>query len=251
VRFSKNEWIPLLVAIVLAAVGMTTDNMPVIFLGWSFVGLILCFIIYSHSHVPESFRILLCTCVFFLVAGLIYYLREAKIERDSHQIFGTMYPSNIDTSALFACQPEGSIAIYIGANANCVTRFPLLLLNIDGDPIITLDKNTSGQIVITYLLLNDANDYNLAAIKGDTCWTNPNVRKEISHDSDHLAVYDTSGKRALTIEFLNPDHLSISGEFYYHKYRVSIGLQVIVVDLPDENTLSLTNDAFFNHQIRV
>jgi hypothetical protein len=186
-----------------------------------------------------------------LVAGLIYYLREAKIERDSHQIFGTMYPSNFDTSALSSCEYEGSIAIYIGANTNCVTRFPLPLLSIDGDPIITFDKSSGGQIVITYLLLNDTNDYNLAAIKGDIYWTNPNVRKEISHDRDHLAVYDTSGKRALTLEFLNPDHLSISGEFYYHKYHVSIGLQVIVVDLPNGKTVSLSDDRFFNHQIRV
>jgi hypothetical protein len=125
------------------------------------------------------------------------------------------------------------------------------LLNIDGDPIITLDKNSSGQIVINYLRLNGANDYNLATITGDNYWTNPNVRKEISHDRDHLTVYDTSGQKALIVEFINPDHLSIAGEFYHHKYRVSVGLQVIEVDLPNGRIASLSDDLFFNHQILV
>jgi hypothetical protein len=53
-------------------------------------------------------------------------------------------------------------------------------------------------------------------------------------------VYDTSGQKALTIEFMNQDHLSMDGEFYHHKYHVSIG-QVIVVDLPDGHTASLTD----------
>jgi hypothetical protein len=249
--FSKNEWIAFLAAIVLAAAGMTIDNMPIIISSWSFVGLILCYMIYSHSDVPASFRILLCTCVLILTGGLIYYLREEKIERDSHQIFGRMYPSNIDTSHLIPCQHENSIAIYIGANTDCVTRFPLPLLNIDGDPIITLDRNSSGQIVITFLRLNDVNDYNLATITGNNYWTNPNVRKEISHDRDHLTVYDTSGQKALNIEVMNPDHLSIAGEFYHHKYHFSIGLQKITLYDPAGYIASLTDDLFFNHRIRV
>jgi hypothetical protein len=88
--FSKNEWIAFLVVIVLSAAGMTVDSMPIIIFSWSFVALILCYIIYSHSDVPASFRILSCTWLIILAAGLIYYLREAKIERDSHQVFGTM-----------------------------------------------------------------------------------------------------------------------------------------------------------------
>ena len=186
-----------------------------------------------------------------LDAVLIYYLHEAKIERELSQNFGIMYPSNIDTSGLNPCEPADSIPIYIGANTNCVTRFPLLLLNIDGDQIITLDRNTDGQIVITYLLRNDINDYNLAAITKDSYWINPTVRKEISRHRDHLIVYDASGKKAITIEFVNHNHLSVAGEFYNHKYHISIGMQSIVIDFPDGRKLSLSDDRFFNHQIRV
>jgi hypothetical protein len=133
-----------------------------------------------------------------------------------------------------------------------VTRFPLPLLTMDGDEIITLDKNEDGEIVITYLTLNDINNVNLATINGDIYWTNPNIRKEISHDRDHLIVYNTSGKRAMTLEFMNPHHLSIVGDFYYDKYHISIGLVAITADLPDGTTIPpLINDSFFNHQIRL
>jgi hypothetical protein len=249
-HFSKNEWIALLIGIIPAASGMMADNVLVFTLGWSLVWLILCYIIYNQKHVKAAIRILWCIAVVVLGGCFIYILREAKIERDSHEIFGTLYPSNMDTSGLASC-PDTGIAIYIGANIDCVTQFPLPLLSIDDDPIIVLDKTSGGQIVITYLLLNDANDYNLASINGDVYWTNPNVRKEISHDRDHLVVYDTSGQRALVVEFMNPNHLSLAGEFYHHKFHVSITLQSIVAHLPDGHDTSLRDDRFFNHQIRV
>lgn len=249
-QVTKNEWIALVVGILLAAIGTMADSVPALTLGWTSVGLIVCYIIYGQKHIAETFRILWCIAVIVLGGWFIHSLREAKIERDAHQIFGTLYPSNIDTSGLSSCQETGGIAIYIGTNTNCATHFPLPLLSIDGDPIITLDKTSSGQIAITYLLLNDVNELNLASIKGDVYWTNPNVRKEISRDRDHL-VYDTSGQRALVIEFMNPDHLSLAGEFYHHKFHVSITLQSIVVHLPDGRDAPLSDNRFFNHQIRV
>jgi hypothetical protein len=249
--FTKNEWIALVVGILLAAIGTMADSVLAIVLGWSSVALILCYIIYSQKSISETLRIIYCIAVIVLGGWFIHTLREAKIERDSHQIFGTLYPNNLDTSGLSSCKDNGGIAIYIGANTNCATQFPLQLLSIDGDPIVTPDKTDSGQIVIKYLLLNDVNELNLASIKGDEYWTNPNVRKKISHDKDHLVVYDTSGQRALVIEFLNPDHLSLAGEFYHHKFHVSITLQEIIAHFPDGRDSHLSDDRFSNHQIRV
>jgi hypothetical protein len=250
-HFTKNEWLALLVAIVLAATGMLADNMPLIVVGWVVVGLTLCYIIASHDRIHISFRILLCTLVVALDAALIYALRENKIDMDSHRPFGTMYPGHIDTSTLVACQPPSIIAIYIGANIDCVTHFPLPLLEIDGDPIITLDRNADGQIVITYLLLNDVNEFNLAAITGNNYWTNPNVRKEISHDRDNLIVFNTRGDRAMVVEFMNPYHISISGEFYHHGYHLSIGRMDMTADIPVGKKVTLSDDMFYNHQIHL
>jgi hypothetical protein len=249
--FTKNELIALLVGILLAGISTMADSVPAITLGWSLVGIILCYIIYNQKHIAETFRILWCIPVIILGGWFIHILKEAKIERDAHQIFGTLFPSNMDTTELSSCKKTGGMAIYIGANTNCATQFPLPLLNIDGDPIITLDKTSSGEIVISYLLLNDENELNLASINGDVYWTNPNVRKEISHDRDQLVVYDTSGQRALVIEFMNPDHLSLGGEFYHHKFHVSITLQSIVAHFPKGRDAHLSDDSFFNHQIRV
>jgi hypothetical protein len=162
--FTKNEWIALLVGILLAAISTMADSVPAITIGWSLVGIILCYLIYSQEHFAETYRIMLCIAAIVLGRWFIYVLTEAKIERDAHQIFGTLFPSNMNTSGLSFCQNTGGIAIYIGANTDCATQFPLPLLTIDGDPIITLDKTSRGEIVITYLLLNDENELNLASI---------------------------------------------------------------------------------------
>jgi hypothetical protein len=50
---------------------------------------------------------------------------------------------------------------------------------------------------------------------------------------------------------MNPDHLSLAGEFYHHKFHVSITLQSIVAHLANGREAHLSNDRFFNHQIRV
>jgi uncharacterized membrane protein AbrB (regulator of aidB expression) len=83
---SQNEWIALVVGVLLAAIGTMADSVPAIILGWSSVALILCYLIYSQKHVAKTFRILCCIGVIILGGWFIHTLREDKIERDSRQI---------------------------------------------------------------------------------------------------------------------------------------------------------------------
>jgi hypothetical protein len=247
-----NHWtdlFPVLLALILAIAGASADSTAISSGVWSVAALLVCYAIAVQVKFHRSVKALLCGVVLVATAGFIWHIYTVNLERELRLNYGVLTPSN-RIAPENRCASTADTVVYTGANNMAVSRFPFVLVEINGEPVLILDKNQEGDLIIKRLLLNDEDNRNIAKIDDNIFWIDPTVQKILEPGKDILKIYNHSGEEAFRLDYIDKKHIAVSGRFFYHKFLLSIDKGIMSMFLPSGFHLaSLRNDCFQDHHI--
>lgn len=117
-----------------------------------------------------------------------------------------------------------SYLVYFGTNVSWFSNFPHTILQMGEVPMIVIDKDERGNIVLSVLRLFDKDGKILARVENNGFWLAGSTRKSRPSKSI-LRVFDDEDKQVLSIHLLNKKCLEVQGIFN-HKGS----LPVIITD---------------------
>jgi hypothetical protein len=163
---------------------------------------------------------------------------------------GTLSPDNLPTPALPQCvppTPKDAFFILFGSNVSWATHFPVTVLEMAGDEMITVDRNKeTNELFIAVLRIYNSENKIIARIDKDGFWVNPGVRKKWP-DKSTLIVFDEQDKEVANIKYLNDRTLMVQGYFRHPRSPV-VQIDASRIFYPAKNQ-SITNSCFGNARV--
>lgn len=109
--------------------------------------------------------------------------------------------------------PDNALVLFLGSAVAWETRFPHSIVQMNGEDMLTIDRDSRGYLIIKLLRIFDDRNNIIARIDGKNgFWVDPSSRRERPNPST-LIVYDHNDDQVLNIKFLNPKTLRILGTF--------------------------------------
>jgi len=175
---------------------------------------------------------------------VIQYMQDnavkLKSELESYQ--GTLIAANDPTPASSTCPDiskpifipsmnktispvtDKSLYVFLGNNLEVVNEFPSQILKYQNgsstSPIITIDKDSYGGILLTADIRDSENNDIIARISNNEFTINHNNILNMSRpDRSTLSVIDQAGNQVLSVRYLNPSAIRLLGTLYYAPHQ--------------------------------
>ena len=162
--------------------------------------------------------------IILVVISIIYvYIRETNYNVASPQIDSggiTLAPANDPLPTLpTGCStlappviPADSLMVFLGNSLEIATKFPYNLIFYQGKPIISIDKDQEGHILLSASVW-DTNGMVIGEILNNKFIPSSTRSYQIVSSTSTLEIYDQS-KQILYFDFLNPTAIKLLGLFY-------------------------------------
>jgi hypothetical protein len=201
-----------LLALPLAVAGMLLDNMVAVGVLLALATVIPCYVISTHSEVPNKYRIAICAFFAFAFGVLFVVLKGEHDARVLEKNEGLLIPAHHKRPSTNCPIGDDDFAIYAGGGAVYGSYHLQTLLSIGGQPVITGEPLEDGSIRLKTLQLFDEDGDILVRITDDKLWVHPLARRE-RPDFSTIIVYDKRDVEVLKLEFLNHNSIRINGVF--------------------------------------
>ena len=162
----------------------------------------VCLSIITHDELTRLKRSIICCAITIGTCLMVFYFRSVNLERELSQNTGVLYPSYDEPPKTECNIPNNSLVIYFGKSAAVAwaTRFPHTIIKINGDPLLTINKE-NDIINIVILKIFDESGKIATRVEGNKLWIAPNLRKE-RLDRSTLEIFDERDRRILFLEIL-------------------------------------------------
>jgi hypothetical protein len=107
--------------------------------------------------------------------------------------------------------PKDAFVIFAGTSAIWTDRFPIVLLRMNGIPMLSIDS-VDGELEIKTLKIFDVSPSLIASVDDGEIWVAPQVRHQKPNRST-LIVYDKTDTQVLKVRLLNLNTLYVEGIF--------------------------------------
>ena len=133
---------------------------------------------------------------------------------------GVLIPGNSSTPPIpAACQnriPQGALMVFVGSNVAWATQFPFPIIIMDKKIMLAVDRGPKARSLRIHTLRIFDDSYEIIArVEGNEFSISKNVRKK-RPDRHTLQVFDRRDEMVLSLNFLNPDALSIDAAIFRH-----------------------------------
>lgn len=110
--------------------------------------------------------------------------------------------------------PDDALKIFMGSNLAFSTQFPHTVLKMGGTRMLTIDRDSRGNAMITLLRIFDEQGTILVRFHRGDIWWSEGVRPD-KPDKSTLIVYGRADQEVLRVKYLNPQSIRIAGVFRY------------------------------------
>ena len=156
----------------------------------------------------------------FLGLGVCFFLLDGWI--NDHRPFDpysdVFIVGNENATKNNACMNEhegAELVVHFGTFTSIVTSFPHTFVEIGGQPLVSVKKNLSGDILFSADIF-DANGYIMASIKDNELHVNRNsVFYAESKNKHSVDVFDNKNVKILSFDYMNRREISLIGSLYY------------------------------------
>ncbi len=108
--------------------------------------------------------------------------------------------------------PKDAFFVYFGTNVAWFNKFPHNILIMKDQKMLVIDKDNSGNIVVSILRIFDDNNNIVARIEYNGFWIAGSTRKKRPNKSQ-LVVYDHNDDEVLNIKMINKNSITLAGIF--------------------------------------
>jgi hypothetical protein len=143
-----------------------------------------------------------------------------QIDHEFSLLEGRLYPGN-DPIPPNECDkhhmPDYTLLL-LGSNTFQIEALPIVLISVNGAPVVTLDENPDGSLQLNGELNVFSDGRIVAQLKDGTFSINPNNYSRKTRTRNRITVYDQQGDIALDARFLTKKAFSLNGKFYFKQY---------------------------------
>jgi hypothetical protein len=221
-------------AIPLAVGGLMLENNLAVGICLGLAAAVACAPALTHHETPKKYRGAYAIAVLLICVVLFSTVRDQNLQKELAKNEGTLEAGNTPSSD--NCGPytiPNSIIVNAGSILLQITKFPYVLLTLNGERSIILDREPNGNLLIKRLLVLDDRSDMIVKIERDKYWVHPNSQWQ--HPSrSKIAVSDHLGREVLSLDFRNPNSLV---------FRAQINSEVVIK--PDKRQIlsfSVTDD---------
>jgi hypothetical protein len=188
-------------------------------------------------------------CAAWIALFLLFALFTNVVweKKELSQMGGLLYPANERTPDQGECTAgEGEVSLYLPTFTAKVAHFPLTVIEVSGKPLIRLNRDKDGAVVLSADVLS-ADGRVVARIDKNIFQVNPNnyftMKRE---DRSSLVVVDQYGNEALNARFLNRTSFRLNAKLYSSgvpvdlSNKASVGVNNLCFVIPDAPTASTT-----------
>jgi hypothetical protein len=141
----------------------------------------------------------------------ISWVNDQEIGRRPRLFAGiTSDPPGFDNCKI----PANAFKVFLGSNLSWSVSFPRTVLRMHEDPMLVIDKDNKGRLVISLLRIFNEQDDQLVRFDNGEYWATPAIRVQ-RPDKSTLVAYGKSDKEILYISYLNPRSVLIRGIFLH------------------------------------
>jgi hypothetical protein len=167
-----------------------------------------------------------CVALISVGAGVWTFLRdqaETKTEKEqlSRARSGSLVPGNGATPRNFCGEGSpGEVIVTFGDRAVTVGKFPINVVNVDGEALLRLDRDAQGNMLLSTDIYDQ--DHNiLASIEDNKFDTDSAVFRVQRDDLSSLTVYARKDKeKVLDVRYINPRVIAVNGVFRSKRHTV-------------------------------
>lgn len=179
------------------------------------VALIVYWVVVSRQAFPLNITLpalMALIAVPALVVGL-QWMQGAELSLSTRLMPGNgptpVLPPSMRDNAL----PPTALKVFLGSNLAWATRMPHTVLMMGGEKMIEINRDSSGNLVVSTLKIFDDRNNIIARIdEEDGFWVENSTRKK-RPDPSTLLVFDHTDREVLRIQLINKDSLSVTGTF--------------------------------------
>jgi hypothetical protein len=211
-----RELVAILLAVVLAVVGLIVENTILFWIGDVFAGLALAAYVWLDSELKLPLRIVLCVIIAIGVFVMGNFIGNRNYLSDLAKNQGVLVPASNDDAYGGRCaglaKRPGALIVNIGGDAAFTDSFPYTILELDGDPVLKIDR-VGNKLAITQLKIIDDRADTLATIDAVTgYWVKEGVHW-FHPDKSTIVVRDHLENEVLNLRFTNRNSLTVTGIF--------------------------------------
>jgi hypothetical protein len=150
-----------------------------------------------------------------LFISCLIWTHSAQVENALSLMAGPLLPANDPNPPNDVCAPnDDEIAVFMGQKAFKTAQFPQTVIRIGDDPVISIDRTSSGAISLS-LDVRGNDGRIIARIHNNVFEINQNNYLSMKRkDRSSLAVDDQYGNEVLNARFLNPRAFRLTAKLY-------------------------------------
>ena len=165
----------------------------------------------SRIHYRATASVFAVTVIAVITFGAVSWIDDREVRTTT-----ILYPGDKPTPTVRNCKPAPDAPAVIGGGLSWSSLPEMTLLAFKNDePFIAVQRNADGTLVISKLLVLDAND--VAIVQKDDpetdLWVHEGYRW-YKPNASTLIVNGVDGAQILKLEFLNKVAISVTGKFY-------------------------------------
>lgn len=137
---------------------------------------------------------------------------KLALDKELESLSGRMFPGS-DPTPPNPCPERLSedVLVIFGDNASAVDHFPHTILEVRDQPVLALDRDQSGMLVLLLEVRSQDNRI-IVRLDRDGFTVNPNnYLKMIRPDRNSLIVIDQEGREVINAKYVNPRTFQIDG----------------------------------------
>lgn len=153
------------------------------------------------------------------------------------QVSGVIKPSNGQRPVLRVPVPDNALLLNFGSNIAYSTKPSFVAVQFAGENMLSIKRVAGGLSLNARVYSPDGRI--VADIEDNEFSVNPNNYFKIKHATpDKFVVYNQFGQEALSVSFVSPTYVVITGTFYKPGGKALVATQDQVVLLPSRSTIS-------------
>jgi hypothetical protein len=191
----------------LGVAAMLSDNNIVVATCFTLCGLIACAPVTWHHEIKVKYKTAWCSFVAIVCFGVFSLIANENLAKELARREGTLEVG--DAPIAYSCgyntNPQGLI-VSAGTSRLQVTQFPYVLLTLNGEQTIVLDREPNGDLIIRRLIIFDDRNDKIVKIENGKYWVHPNA--QWTHPSrSKISVRDHADREVLSLDLQNKDAL--------------------------------------------
>jgi len=189
--------------------------------------------------IPVGMAVLLCVPTFLYSRHIV--VQQAETRENTPVFYGTLTPNNEATP--FLNIPQGDIALEFDNNLTIVTsQSNGYIFSQGNNPFLTISIKPNGDMMLS-TKVTDSEGNVVVDIVNNRFQANQNYAFFPLHPNHYtFSVNDLSGTEVLSVDYINPKVMRITGNFGISGYSQPVVISSTGITFPNGHTLSGSGD---------